>query len=90
MRRSVRPYLWVLGLLWVLPAVAVTVGYLLLPKDVAGDQCQGLGFGCTLAPADTLLLLGMFAAPVLLLAGGLGCALVAVLRAVRDRRASGR
>jgi len=86
MRRSARPYLWVLGLLWLLPAVGVTVGYLLLPKHVEGAQCEGIGFGCQLPPADAVLFLAVIAGPFLVVAGALGCAVVAVVQARRARR----
>lgn len=67
--RSARPYLWVLGVLWVLPAVAVVTGYLLLPEDPPHGQCEGIGFGCVPAPNDSFLILGMLAAPLFILAG---------------------
>jgi hypothetical protein len=86
-RRPARPYLWALGVLWVLPTVAVATGYLLLPKDPPQGQCEGIGFGCVPAPNDTLLILGMLAAPFLLLAGLMA---IASISFVDRRRTEGR
>lgn len=74
--RVARPYLWTLGVLWVLPAVAVAVGYLLLPEDPPAGRCEGIGFGCVPAPNDTLLLLAMLAAPFLVAAGFVAVVLI--------------
>lgn len=89
MLRSLRPYLVVLGVLWLLPAATVAVLHLSLPDHNAGGQCEGLGWGCTLPPADGVLLLGMMAAPFLLVAGAVGCVVVALVRA-RRRGEAGR
>ena len=75
-----RAYIWSLGLLWVLPAFIVAVGYVLLPKDNASGQCEGIGFGCVPAPADTLLLMGVLASPFLFGAGVVAFAVIAVRR----------
>ncbi|MBT9257830.1 hypothetical protein KMZ32_11195 [Phycicoccus sp. MAQZ13P-2] len=85
MLRSLRPYLVVLGVLWLLPAVLVVVLHFSLPDHNTGGQCEGLGWGCTLPPADGVLLLGMMASPFLLAAGMLGCAVVAFVRSRRRR-----
>lgn len=85
MLRSLRPYLVVLGVLWLLPAATVAVLHLSLPDHNVGGQCEGLGWGCTLPPADGVVLLGMMAAPFLLPAGLLGCGVVALVRARRQR-----
>lgn len=75
-----RPYAWTLGLLWGVPGAVVLVGYLVLSKDVPPGQCEGIGFGCTLSPADTLVLLGMMAAPFLAAAGAVAVVLIALIR----------
>ena len=88
--RSVRPYIVALGLLWIVPAVLVLVLHLTLPDYNASGQCTGLGFGCTPTPADTVLFLGYLAALPLFLLGMVACLVIAVVRARRDRRDSGR
>jgi hypothetical protein len=65
----VKPYGWAIALLWGLPALVVGIGHVVLPDHNSSGQCEGIGFGCTMTPADTILLLGMLAAPVLLIAG---------------------
>lgn len=84
-RSKLRPHLVALGLLWGLPLLLVVGGYLVLPKDNPGAQCEGLGFGCTLSQADTVLLLGMLAAPYLVGAGIVAVLLIAVVQLARDR-----
>ena len=85
--RQLKPYLWTLGILWVLPAVAVLVGYLTLDKDVPPGSCEGIGFGCTLSPADGLVLVAMvIGVPVLIPAGIIGVVVVAVVQSRRARR----
>lgn len=86
--RTARPYLWVLGVLWVLPTVAVATGYLLLPEDPPQGQCEGIGFGCVPAPNDSLPILGMLAAPFLLLAGLIAIASISFVD--HRRRSQGR
>jgi hypothetical protein len=49
-----RPYLIALTLLWVLPALALPIAIKTLPDTVPDGQCSGIGFGCTLSPADEL------------------------------------
>ena len=83
--RRLRPYLWALGILWLLPAVAVLLGYLVLPKHNPSGQCEGIGFGCTLTPADTVVLLGMLAAPVLLVAGLVAVIVISLVQSRRER-----
>jgi hypothetical protein len=79
--RSVRPYLVALGLLWGVPALLVLVLHLTLPDHNASGQCTGIGFGCTLTPADTVLFLGYFAALPLVLLGAVTCLVIAVVQA---------
>ena len=92
-RHPFRPYAVALGLLWGLPALLVVGLHLILPRTNPTGQCTGIGFGCTLPPADGVLLLGMIAAPVLLLVGLVACVVIAVVTAVvtarRDRRQRG-
>jgi hypothetical protein len=80
-RHPFRPYAVALGLLWGLPALLVVVLHLTLPEHIPGGGCEGIGFGCTLAPADGVVLLGMLAAPVLLLVGLVVCIVIAVVQA---------
>ena len=83
--RTARPYLWTLGICWLLPAGAVAAGRALLPEHNASGQCEGLGFGCTLSPADGVVLLGLVAAPFLIVAGLVACVLIAVVQHRRSR-----
>ena len=68
-RHPARAYLWALGLLWLLPAVVVGFGYLVSSKEVPAGGCEGIGFGCSLSPADGVLLMGVLATPILFSAG---------------------
>lgn len=83
--RAVRPYAVALGLLWVLPVVLVAVLHATLPDYNASGQCAGLGFGCTLTPADFVLFLGYVAAPVLFVLGVVACLVIAVVQSRRQR-----
>jgi hypothetical protein len=85
-RSRLRPYAVALGLLWGLPLVLVVGLHLTLPRTNPGGQCEGIGFGCTLPAADAVLLLGMLAAPVLLLVGLVTCIAIAVVTSRRERR----
>ena len=85
-----KPYLWVVGLLWVAPATFVVVAHLLLPDENASGQCEGIGFGCATTPADTVVLLGVLASPFLLLAGALAMTAIAVWRSRSGRSETGR
>ena len=88
--RTLKPYLWTLGLLWVLPILAVVVGYLVLDHNVPPDSCEGIGFGCELSPADTMVLWAMIVGvPVLGTAGLVGIVTVAVVQGLRRRRERG-
>jgi hypothetical protein len=80
---ALKPYAWTLGVLWGLPLVAVGIGYLLLPHEVPAGQCSGLGFGCTLSLADTMLLLLVMVGPVLVTVGAIACAVIALLQLAR-------
>jgi Na+/proline symporter len=82
-RTAARPYLWIVGLVWVLPAVGTAVGYAVLPKHNSSGQCEGIGFGCVPSPADSLLLLAMFAAIPLLV---LGLVLIIIVAVLQSRR----
>ena len=82
-RHPFRPYAVALGLLWGLPLLLVLGLHYSLPRTNPDGRCDGIGFGCTLPPADGVLLLGMFAAPVLLLVGLVVCIVIAVVQARR-------
>jgi len=81
-----RAYALVLGFFWVLPAVLVAVLHWVLPDHNRPGQCEGLGWGCTLTPADSVLLFGFLAAPFLLVAGPLACVVIFAVRYVRGPR----
>ncbi|TFV50463.1 hypothetical protein [Blastococcus sp. TF02A-35] len=76
-----RAYAYLLGVLWLVPLLLVVAGTLLLPDENAGGQCEGIGFGCSLTPADGAQFLGLLAAPFLVVGGVAGSVLLAVLRA---------
>jgi hypothetical protein len=77
-----------LGLLWGLPLLVTVVGYVILPKHVTAERCVGLGrLSCDLPPADTLLISALVATNVLVPAGLLGVAVLAVRHRSRPRRA---
>jgi|GEM_PF-3290815 len=78
-------YLVVAGIFWVVPAVALLVGYLTLPDYNASGQCEGIGFGCTLTPKDGAHFAALFFYPVLVVVGLLIMAVVAATRAWRQR-----
>ena len=78
-----RPYLWVIGLLWVTPAVGVVAAHLLLPDHNASGQCEGIGFGCATTPADSVVLMGLLASPFLLVTGVVAMTTIAVWQSRR-------
>jgi hypothetical protein len=84
-RRSARPYAVALGVLWGLPLLGVIFLHLTLPKENASGQCDGIGFGCTLPPADGVLFLAIYFGPVLLVVGVLVCGAIAVVQGHRMR-----
>jgi uncharacterized membrane protein YhaH (DUF805 family) len=86
-KRAWAPYAWVVGIVWVLPAIVLQVLRELLPDHNADGQCEGIGFGCTLTPADSVELLGIFIYPVLVVAGLVAIVVVSVLQARRRRDA---
>jgi hypothetical protein len=63
--------------------LTVTCAHLLLPDHNASGQCEGIGFGCTPTPADTVVILGVMASPFLLLAGVIAMTVIALRQAVR-------
>ncbi|MFM6851451.1 MAG: hypothetical protein ACKOVB_20355 [Terrabacter sp.] len=85
-RHPYRPYAVALGLVWGLPALLVVALHYSLPTRIPGGGCVGIGFGCSLPPSDAVLLLGMVAAPVLLLVGLVVCVVIAVVQARRRSR----
>lgn len=80
------PYVVALGLLWAVPAVLVWILHLTLPTVNASGQCTGIGFGCVPAPADAIVLYGMFAAPILLVLGIVAIIAIEVIRHRHWRR----
>ena len=81
-----RPYLWVVGLFWVLPAVLTVLGYLFLPHHNASGQCEGIGFGCVPPPnVGLVIFMGVVGAPVLLLRGFVAMGVIALVRFIRRR-----
>ena len=78
-------YLGVAGILWVVPAVALLVGYLTLPDYNASGQCEGIGFGCTLTPKDGVVFAAIFGYPVCVVVGLLIMGVIAGTRAWRQR-----
>jgi hypothetical protein len=77
MNPQIRPYAWALGILWLLPLVLVLMGYLVLPGDVPPGECEGIGFGCSTSPEDTLALMVALASPGLLVLGLVAVGLIA-------------
>ena len=75
-----RAYLYIVGVLWVLPLAAIALGYAVLPKRVPQGGCDGLGWGCSLAPAESVALLGVLVAGPLILAGLTALSILVFLR----------
>lgn len=78
-RGSVLPYVTVLVLAALPPLVLALVG-VFGDHSVAVGQCQGLGFGCTLSPADTARLFLLFVLPVMVLWAAVTMIALALLR----------
>lgn len=76
---ALRPYLLLLAFVWALPAMAAGVVWLVADKETAGN-CEGIGFGCTPAPADVGWLMLALAAPVLFPLGLVGLVAIALVR----------
>ena len=77
------PYLAVAGLFWVVPGLALLVGYLTLPDYNASGQCEGIGFGCALTPKDATQFAAMVYYPFALWAGLLTMGVVLFTRKQR-------
>ena len=84
--RNLGPYVVALGVLWALPADLVVLLHLVLPDHNASGQCTGLGFGCTLPPADAVVFLAYLAALPLLLLGVVACLVIAAVQSRRRNR----
>jgi hypothetical protein len=85
-RTTGRPYVLLLGLI-ALAAAAYLLATGLAPDRNASGQCEGIGWGCTLTPRDTLLFLGFLGAiPALAIMLIVGCAVIAtgIRRGVRS------
>jgi len=85
-KRAWVAYAWVAGVAWILPLVGFHVLHELLPDYNANGQCEGIGFGCTLTPADTVDLLRIITYPVLFVAGIVAMTWIAARRARSSRR----
>ncbi|MGZ4775716.1 MAG: hypothetical protein ACXVYW_10480 [Oryzihumus sp.] len=85
MQKSPRPYVVIALVFWALPAVVIAGYASMAPTHNISGQCEGIGFGCSLTPHDSAIMLGMMAAPVLLVVGLLAMGLVALVLGVRDR-----
>lgn len=85
--RGWSPYAWALVVTLVLPALAVGIGWLVLPHHVESGQCEGIGFGCVPNPADGLLIVAMIIGiPVCLAAAAISCIVIAIAQAARRHR----
>ncbi|HHU10182.1 MAG TPA: hypothetical protein GXZ60_09245 [Intrasporangiaceae bacterium] len=78
-----RSYLIVAAVFWILPTVLAGIAHLTLPRTNRDGRCTGIGFGCTLAPADMALFLWYLAAPILFVAG---IVVMLIIGFVRHRR----
>ena len=78
------PYLVVAMLFWAAPAVLLLVGYLIAPAHNSSG-CEGLGFGCTPSPKDTVLLMAIFGYPSLVVVGLLIMGVIAATQVWRNR-----
>ena len=88
-RRNLLPYAVALGLMWGVPVNLVILLHLVLPDHNASGQCTGIGFGCTLPPAEGVVLLGYLAALPLIVLGLVACVVIAVVQSRRRLRAPG-
>jgi len=79
------PYIAVAGLSWAVPGGLLLVGYLALPDHVTSAQCGGSGFGCAAASKDGTVVLAMYVYPLVVVAGWLIMAVIAMERAWRHR-----
>ena len=79
------PYFAVAGIFWAIPAGLLLVGYLTLPDYIASSECEGSVFGCMLTPKDWTVVLAIYLYPLLLVAGWLIMAFIAMGRAWRQR-----
>src|SRR4051812_4488931 len=64
-RRPVLPYV-VLVVLAALPPVALELVHVFGDHSVPPGRCEGIGWGCTLSPADSAAFLLLFVLPVTL------------------------
>jgi hypothetical protein len=79
-----RPYLVVALLFWAAPVVLLLFGYLVAPAHNSSG-CEGLGFGCSPSPKDSILLVAIFGYPSLVVAGLLIMGVIAATQAWRRR-----
>lgn len=78
-RPAVLPYVTVAVLVALPPVVLALIG-VFGDHSVPEGQCQGLGFGCTLSPADTARLFLLFVVPVMVLWAAVTMIVLALLR----------
>lgn len=45
---------------WLVGVFGLIIAWLLAPDSLPEDQCNGLGFGCTLTPRDSIQFAGFF------------------------------
>ena len=70
---------WLIGVgtLYAVLAVVTTVAYLSAPKTNEPDGCDGIGFGCTLPPNETAVVVGAVVGLALLPVCGIAVLIVA-------------
>lgn len=73
----------VLAVFWGLPVLAYAMAPLVLPTHNANGQCEGIGWGCTLTPADGLRFVIFMGSPAWLLGGALALLLTVWIQSRR-------
>jgi len=83
--RDLRPYLIAVGICWVAPLALMLVLHLVLPDHNSDGRCEGIGFGCTPAPSDGVVLVWALTLPFTFTAGLISCAIIAGVRCRRRK-----
>ena len=78
-RREVLPYV-VMLICTALPPLVLALISVFGDDTVPAGQCEGLGWGCTLSPADTAKLLLLFVLPVMVIWAAAAMVALALLR----------
>ena len=78
-RREVLPYVVMLTCT-ALPPLVLALVAVLGSDSVPEGQCEGLGWGCTLSPADTAKLLLLFVLPIMVIWAAAALVALALLR----------